>query len=1121
MLTVVVKSSLDLLLDALADCRRIETAKAPSPFAPTAPIVISGPALGQWVRRGLAARCGVASGLDLMQLRRFLERRIVGDGAIVLLDKERFEAALVRVFEAESAAPELVAARRYIGATESTRGMAKRRVQLAARLARLFEEYVLSRPEWLEAWSAGELIGLGGFEALEAAAWRAVRARLEKALATKGRRVVTLAEWTKDESLTVAAPTELVHVFAPATMAVGYHEALLKIARTADVRLYLQDDAADFAEGAPTAASLLRYARTQREYLAMVGGGAVKTTDHGSKSVLPPGSTHLDAVKQALRSGGLPATPGAFDVGDRTFRVVRAPSERREIEIAATAVWNAVAEERAGRRPLRFDEIAILIAGGDVETYEAHIAAVFEEQNSLPFRLPSRGGRGRSLFVDAAEALLGLPRSRFGRGDVLPVLESDAFRARRPEWARVPFGAWCRELGILYGIDRSDHAGTYLERDRFNWDQGIRRLELGLLAGRFAGGLPYRVGDDDYAPALPADADCGSVAAFVLLVRSLTEDARRLGGDDDRRPLAGWIDAMASLVRRYLAAPDGEEESARDFHATLEALCLGDLDGTPIPYDEAFERVAARLASESGGAPALSGGVVVGALGDVRRIPFRMTVIVGLSQARFPGSDEADIFDLRAAAPRRPGDVSRSDLGLAAFHDACLATGERLVLSYVDREATSGDELEPSSVIDDLFEVQRVATGRDDAPSRFAEIHPLRRFDPVYFGDDRALGRVTSPGASLERTAALWRRELETVGARPRTAAELEPWLDASSKARLVEVLPAWPIAAEANEERKRVRAGVSQIARFLLDPLEAELAFHLGLEEDEEPELEDHEPFDVDALMRAQTLREALARVGGGASPPDAYCHAAAQAVAAGVWPDGLFGDGVAARHRSILSKWLESFEELGLEPRAVRTYSIGKPPHSGRASMALPLLYVQEAAVENGGRSIAIHGHIPFVDAEKGFVLQPKASSVGDESIIRGFVEWVVLVAADVAFPAESTVAAIGGDGKATVKRFKTPSREEASRYLASLVAALTARTRAYRLPFGAVEAIREGAPIEHAVLAAEDAGASSGRKKARPDLVRRRDRYPFPSHEEAERAIVERFDFYFASMIEAPKA
>src|SRR5439155_2089744 len=100
----------------------------------------------------------------------------------------------------------------------------------------------------------------------------------------------------------------------------------------------------------------------------------------------------------------------------------------------------------------------------------------------------------------------------------------------------------------------------------------------------------------------------------------------------------------------------------------------------------------------------LGEGVAVSTLLPMRALPFRAVFVLGLGEGEFPAANRRDALDLRAAG-RRPGDVTPAERDRYLFLETLLSARERLVLSYVGRDERTGEELRPSSVVQELLEV--------------------------------------------------------------------------------------------------------------------------------------------------------------------------------------------------------------------------------------------------------------------------------------------------------------------------------------------------------------------------------------------------------------------------------
>ena len=80
----------------------------------------------------------------------------------------------------------------------------------------------------------------------------------------------------------------------------------------------------------------------------------------------------------------------------------------------------------------------------------------------------------------------------------------------------------------------------------------------------------------------------------------------------------------------------------------------------------------------------------------MRAIPFRVAFLLGMGEGRFPTTERRDPLDLRARR-RRVGDVTPAERDKYVFLEALLCARERFYVSWVSRDALTGDPIESIS----------------------------------------------------------------------------------------------------------------------------------------------------------------------------------------------------------------------------------------------------------------------------------------------------------------------------------------------------------------------------------------------------------------------------------------
>lgn len=1083
----------EILLDAFVENVTAER-KGEGPLA-TVRVVVPNRNVETYLRLQVAQRCGIAANSEMAFLRKLLAT--IAEDAIpdaCVADVTHVEGHLLALFHHDGllARPELAPVRAYLSAAGSERdALDRRRCQLAVEVAQLFDEYAGSRPEMLAAWLRDERVAFHEseptFAVWQRVLWLAVfgpEGRLaEQAKRTK-RRMLPL-ETLLDEALRLRpAPFagENLHVFGVSYIAMAYHRMLAALAREADVHIYTlspcREDSGVFAVTPPADSpdpfgllkdenqALRLWARPGRENLRLLARAPGATMDArfpGNEDEAPTLLRRLqnDIVNhRPTQSAATPREP------DDSLRVFPCPSVRRELEVVAAEIWALVRKDPS----LRLNDIAVVVPETSKDLYLAHVSAVFGESCDLPHSVADLPAASSHRVAEAIQLLLDLPFSSFSRRDFLPLLTHPCLMARFPKAAPERWRALTSALGIVRGADRGDFAGSYVTRDLFNWDQGLRRLALGALLGDEGEAGPVTLNGEPYLPGPPLeDGDDDTSLGFGLLARSLIADARFASGRNAERPLREWLAFARGMVDSYVVLDDddtaGKTVVAR-FFAALEELSDNGLHDQPVSY-----RVAAELAGRAlallpwSRGHYLSSGVTVASFVPMRAIPFRAVFVLGLGQVAFPRPAGRHELDLRGTE-RRVGDVDRREQDLYMFLETLLSARDHVVLSYVARDEITGDELPASSV---LFELRAILSQgmldeaelarlfRDDAKAR----PPLRRYD------DSVERRQVLPVAEGEHRARELGRMLAACGPASMSVRERVANLPASLSQPLSRILSLPTSSAKAvRDPLQAVTIPLSALHRFLVDPLQGSARFRLRLHEEDDGALADmeDEPLDLDRrflsfLVRASMSHAILAAQGVPTweALRAAYARGAFHGELAGQSPTGLFRVAAARVEADVLRAWHGHLQAvLGPsrgECRVVRFvqghWDEGRRV-DGVAFRPAPRFRVELpdiAGETRHGVDIGIEGQTELwahsettgaatlIFSYRRKICEEKRS----REELRAFLDYVVLVASGTepacAGHSSALFFAAGGLGKLRVLRFRPLERDRALDYLARL--------------------------------------------------------------------------------------
>jgi len=1150
-----------------------------------------------YLRLKIAERCGIAANIEIAFLRKLLmgitEQALPDVRAAEVGHIEGHLLALLHD-DAVLAHPLLAPVRTYLAAAHADRdALDRRRCQLAGKLSQLFDEYAASRADMLTAWVEGKP---DPSDQSESAAWQRTlwlevfgrEGRLALEAKRTGLRTLPLA-WLFQEAMQVKPlpfAGKTVHVFGVSYIATAYHRMLAALAREGDVdvRIYTLSPCREDGDALVTKAkakatatassadpfgllhdpnpALALWARPGRENLRLLAALTGTTVQADFREDLDASPTLLRRLQSDIVHGRAADRAAQSSQPDDSLRIFPCPSLRRELEVVAAEIWQLVRKNPT----LRLCDIAVVVPETSKELYLAQLSAVFGESCGLPHSVTDLPAGSGSRVTEAIQLLLDLPFSTFTRRDLLPLLTHPCLMARFPKATPEHWRALAQALGIVRGADRHEFAGSYIARDLFSWDQGLRRLALGALVDTTLDETPIALGGEPYLSGPPLGDDDEASLGFGLLARSLIADAHFASGHGSpaERPLHEWLAFVRDMVQAYLVLDDADSAGkavVTAFIAQLEELWDNGLHDRSVSYRVACELAKQALAAlPSSRGHYLASGVTVASFVPMRAIPFRAVFVLGLGQEAFPRPVGQRELDLRCVE-RRPGDVDRREQDLYMFLETLLSARGHVGLSYVARDEITGDELPSSSVLVELRTI--LGQGYLD-PAGLARLFcddvaarpTLRRYDdsserrlflPVAEGEHRAkeLGRSLMPPE----------RDLKSVGERVQSL----PKALARRVSRLLNLPPA--ASAASSEPESAMVVPLAALRRFLEDPLQGSARFRLHLREESDRAFVDteEESFDAERPVLAGVLRASMAGalVAARGLPSwdrvsAIYGEKALNAELAGRSPTGLFRAACARVEESILRDWHRDLPlalgrttaQPGLSCRTVRLSpgDMANPGLDVEYRQAPRLSVVLAGGVGEPARSVQISiegqtGLCAFSELAANTTLTFSCRRKIEEEKrsreeLHAFLDYVVLSASG-ASSDRGTAPGHGsalfftrGDAGAVRRlRFRPLERERALAYLTGLCTDLLTGVRdakgsptgvhAYLLPHEAVFASqREGSAIRDEII--ELCGVHETRAASFSSLQgpvpRVLARYAPPTEEDAQRMVADRFGLFF---------
>ena len=841
-------------------------------------VLVQSNGAAEWLKMALAAHSGICAATRVELPGRFLwrtYRQVLGRAATPSqspLDKPLLTWRLMRLLGDSSGEAVCAPLHHYL------RGQgAQRRLQLAQRLADLYDQYQIYRDDWLDAWARGQDVlidargqttQLADDQRWQPWLWRRILSELGEAecAGTRARvqRAFVQALDGQAESGSDAAVGKLprrVVLFGASHLPAVVLDALVALSRHAQVLIALPNPCryhwADIIEGRELLREAPRRRPLRAEDLARVGLEAMHVHAHPLLAAwgrqgrdfmrqldafddraaqvdqpgLPrhdqfddaPGDTLLEQVQAAIRDLlPLPEHPReVIATADRSVVFHIAHSAQREVEILHDQLLHLLAQR--DDKPLQPRDIVVMTP--DITPFAPAIRAVFGQYppgdpRFIPFDIADLSARKTEPFLVAMDWLLRLPQERILASDVATLLDVPAIARRfglQPQ-DRPRLTQWMAGAGVRWGLDVEQRADLGLGAcgEQNTWRFGLRRMLLG-----YAG-----AGEDGFAGIVPFDEIGGLDAALVGPLADLLDvlqDWWRVSRHS-ATPLQ-WAQRGRDLLEALSQPQDLSEREVRasldDALSTWVDHCLAAGFDEAVPLEVLRESWLAGLDDTAAAGRLLAGGVTFCTLMPLRSIPFEVVCLLGMNEGDYPRQSPRSDFDLlHQPGQYRPGDRARREDDRYLMLEALLSARRMLYVSWAGRSPRDNTEQPPSVLVAQLRDY--LAAGwqgeQGDLLAQRTTVHPLQPFSRRYFEGD----------AQLFTYAREWRQAHAVSAAAAPTALAFEPWAE--------------PLT-------------VQQLARFLKNPVKTFFRVRLDVVFDDLQTQDDDEVFNLDGLDRHMLL--------------------------------------------------------------------------------------------------------------------------------------------------------------------------------------------------------------------------------------------------------------------------
>jgi exodeoxyribonuclease V gamma subunit len=758
MLYLVQSNKMECLADSLISCLQ-ETAKQTGQGVSvfdSDQILVQSPGMSQWLKIQIAEKLGIAANIDFPLPSSFIwqlyQQHIQDLPEQSAFTKPNMTWKLMSILPSMFELPEFASVEQYLSDSQPLK-----LYQLAAKIADVYDQYLVYRPDWILHWEAGhnDLPDTNDLSICESHPWQPI---LWRALVTDSQNLGespfhranlhhTLLEalHNPDNQKNTLTAEKPLMVFGISAMPMQQLEVLSALAESRDVLIFwfnpsqhywgdivdkktqakaqlkAIDNAAigrselagvEFLDiGNPLLASwgklgrdyqdmLLSFELQQQDYFVDMQPQYLLQHIQSDVNHLQFRATADELNASELLSNGNAYPKVEIRLTDSSLQIHACHSKVRELEILHDQLL-----KRFNDNP-DWHPGDVIVMMPDVATYAPFIEGVFgavEHQFAIPYAISDRNVGQVSPLLSSFLQLMKLHQSRLTLSEVLSLLEVPAVQRKfaiDPQEFEL-LQHWLTDAGVRWGWNDHDKQRWDLPAENQNtWVFGLQRL----LAGYAMASSELYQGNQELISAY-ADIEGQHAVALGKCYQFTSALLKVLAFCQNQQNIQQKVEQALELLSQLYDADETEQADMLILRETLEKMLVHSHQYTQQIDQDVFVSELQQNIQENGvGQRFLAGYVNFCTLMPMRSIPFKMVCLLGMNDSDYPRQSVPMGFDLMRLAPAKRGDRSRRLDDRYLFLEALLSAREQLYFSYQGFSQKDNSPLAPSILLSELME---------------------------------------------------------------------------------------------------------------------------------------------------------------------------------------------------------------------------------------------------------------------------------------------------------------------------------------------------------------------------------------------------------------------------------
>lgn len=575
-----------------------------------------------------------------------------------------------------------------------------RRFQLSSKIADLFDQYQLYRPEMIENWEREEFSTGNTAEKWQQWLWQKLGTESRETIKIK------IIKQLEEQKNLIKKTYPVISLFG-ITVYTQYHLDFFKaLANYTQVNFYLC---------LPT--NQLPF---KNELLESFGSKAAELAGMFTISDFKKEDNNADTLLSRIQNQILNNTADLIWKDDNSIQINSCYTPVRESE----CLYNYLLDLFEKDQTLRPRDVLVMTT--DINKYAPYIKAVFRNAPlNIPFQVSGAANNSDDSMVAALEQILNFKEEDLTSEKVISLLEQKRIKQRFGIQDCNYIRSVVSKANIRFGRKNRAEDDTQF----VSWKYGLEKILLGyaMLTDE-----EYPIGEDLTLYPFKDTEASGSYDLFRLKAFvSALEDV--IDAQNEHKTLADWnLLLFDKVIAKMVYCDDFEKDDRAELSSIYRVLSFTDF----LEFDEKvsfsvfLDELKTKLFTESRESKLNTGRVTVSSPIPVRGLPYKVICFLGLNNDVFPRKDRFTGFDL-VGEEYRKGDRNVKETDKYLFLDTILSARGKLYLSYIGQSVKDNTAIPPSIVVDTLLDYIN--------QKNFVVGHPLHGFSSKYQKDDKQL----------------------------------------------------------------------------------------------------------------------------------------------------------------------------------------------------------------------------------------------------------------------------------------------------------------------------------------------------------------------------------------------